>query len=101
MRIKVFDIDEKNVIGYRRAFLRESVWFFVSIAGLVLLIYKTRDNTSLREELIYDNSVMIISSIWLVTELITMLTNSKRRALHDYIAGSVVIDLKEDKKIIE
>lgn len=28
---------------------------------------------------------------WFVIELVTMLTNNKRRALHDFIAGSVVI----------
>jgi uncharacterized RDD family membrane protein YckC len=28
---------------------------------------------------------------WLGLELLTMLTNSKRRALHDLIAGSVVV----------
>ena len=28
---------------------------------------------------------------WFVVEIVTMLTNNKRRALHDFIAGSVVI----------
>jgi len=30
---------------------------------------------------------------WFVLELLTMLTNNKRRALHDFIAGSVVVRL--------
>ena len=33
----------------------------------------------------------IIGSSWVLVELITMLTNNKRRAVHDYIAGSVVV----------
>lgn len=31
------------------------------------------------------------ASIWLVVEIVSMLTNKKRRAVHDFIAGSVVI----------
>jgi uncharacterized RDD family membrane protein YckC len=33
----------------------------------------------------------IIAFSWFLLELITMLTNKKRRAVHDYIAGSVVV----------
>jgi uncharacterized RDD family membrane protein YckC len=33
----------------------------------------------------------IIGVSWFLLELITMLTNKKRRAVHDYIAGSVVV----------
>lgn len=29
--------------------------------------------------------------IWYFLELVTMLTNRKRRALHDFIAGTVVV----------
>ena len=32
-----------------------------------------------------------IGLLWFCTELVTMLTNRKRRALHDFIAGSVVV----------
>ncbi len=28
---------------------------------------------------------------WWIAEIITMLTNEKRRAIHDYIAGTVVV----------
>ena len=34
--------------------------------------------------------LLIMSFIWFVIEIVTMLTNKKRRALHDYIARSVV-----------
>ena len=35
--------------------------------------------------------LLAISLIWTVLEILTMLTNDKRRALHDYIAGTVVV----------
>jgi len=33
------------------------------------------------------------SLVWFVAELVTMLTNAKRRAVHDFIARSVVVRL--------
>ncbi|MCA9786465.1 MAG: hypothetical protein KC488_07925, partial [Candidatus Cloacimonetes bacterium] len=32
-----------------------------------------------------------LSMIWWILEILTMFSNPKRRALHDYIAGTVVI----------
>ena len=43
----------------------------------------------------YNDFVSITSGIWLIMELTTMFFNEKRRALHDFLAGSVVIDLIE------
>ncbi len=34
--------------------------------------------------------LLMMQFIWFVIEIITMLANKKRRALHDYVAGSVV-----------
>jgi len=33
----------------------------------------------------------LIPAIWFLAEAISMLTNKKRRAIHDYIAGTVVV----------
>ena len=33
----------------------------------------------------------IAASVWVYSEFIVMLTNEKRRALHDFIAGTIVI----------
>jgi hypothetical protein len=35
--------------------------------------------------------LQIIQNVWVWGELIVLLTNRKRRALHDFIAGTVVI----------
>ena len=34
---------------------------------------------------------LIASTLWYVAELVTMLFNRKRRAVHDFIAGTVVV----------
>ena len=96
MGIKVLDhVNEKEVIGYRRAFYRESIWFFTILLSLVYMAYQNSGPT-VNEEMhsFYYNIVNgLFSLIWLVIELVTMLFNQRRRALHDYIAGSVVIDI--------
>ena len=35
--------------------------------------------------------VSVVQQIWIWSELVVMLTNERRRALHDFIAGTVVI----------
>jgi hypothetical protein len=101
MGIKVFDVAEAKVIGYRRAFLRECVWFFAQMAGITYLIVDTtRSMEPLTiHETYYKSIVGIITSTWFVLELATMLLNEKRRALHDVISGSVVVDLSELKRM--
>lgn len=81
--IKVYALDERSMIGYTNAFLRELIWLVLSIAGLL-----------------YYGSAFLFYLNWIVLaiELLTMSLNSKRRALHDYLAGSVVLDITRYKK---
>jgi uncharacterized RDD family membrane protein YckC len=97
--LRLLDVSENSPIGIRRAFLRESVWVLLSILALVDFIVRTRNiefiSTSER-----DQTVILdwISLGWLALEFLTMLSNNKRRALHDYIAKSVVIRINQDTK---
>ena len=100
MGIKVLDIAEQNVIGFKRAFYREAVWFFVQTLGLIycaVAAYSTATNTDLIN-IYFDDYVRSTISIWFLLELVTMFFNNKRRALHDYMANSVVVDLNEMKR---
>lgn len=96
--IKVFDLNEKDLISYKNAFIRESVWFFTVIAGIIYLTISTSNSATLSETAkvaYYEEVIGLTSVIWLILELVTMSFNKKRRALHDFLAGSVVIDLNE------
>jgi uncharacterized RDD family membrane protein YckC len=99
MGIKVFDLQEQNVIGYRKAFYREAIWFFAAIAALVYLKI-TIDTSGAQSETIpyYHGYVRLTMSMWLVLELVTMFFNTKRRALNDLIAGSIIVDVNEMKR---
>ena len=100
MGIKVFDVNEQKIIGYRRAFLRECVWFFAQMAGIVYLIVDTSKSveTMAIHETYYKSIVGLITSTWFILEVVTMMFNNKRRALHDFIAGSVVVNISELKR---
>jgi uncharacterized RDD family membrane protein YckC len=95
--IKVFAVNKVEVIGYRSAFLRECVWFFAQMAGIVYLVVNTAESIEpvAIHETYYKSIVGLITSSWLVLEVVTMLLNKKRRALHDLVAGSVVVNLNE------
>jgi len=98
MNIKVFGINEQNVIGYKRAFSRKQFGF---LANTILIAYSaaaTYNGITGNKEWHYKSNSGVIGStmsIWFMLELVTMFLDSKPRALHDLIAGSVVIDINE------
>ena len=97
--IKVLSIDEQKTIGYKRAFLRESVWFLADVVGIIyFLIASNKAHDPDLRATVFDVYWSITALSWLFLELVTMLFNNKRRALHDYIAGSVVVKLEQLKK---
>lgn len=94
MRIKAVDINEVAFIGIKRSIIRElplllasiSVFFYLFITLFLtdhLKLEKAKDT--------YNNLISTASFAWMLIELITMLTNYRRRAIHDYLAKSVVI----------
>ena len=95
MGVKVMDVNEKDVIGYLIAFIRECVWFFAQMAGIVYLIVSTTESVEpiAIHETYYKSIVGLITSTWFLLEVVTLLFNKKKRALHDFIAGSVVVHL--------
>ena len=95
MRIKLVDISETNAITLRQAIMRDIVGIVINCAVLVYLMVKLQ-NTSLITDR-YNDFMQPWASIWLWIELITMLSNRKRRAVHDFIAGTVVIKLNNEE----
>lgn len=95
-----------SAVGYREALLRYSVGGVlaaISSAGVVLATFQLSDteyfSLSFSErgthlvELAppWHRGVELVESLWLWSEFLVMLTNEKRRALHDFLAGTVVL----------
>jgi len=94
--VKVLDVSESK-LSWTQAFMREAVRVGLT---LILVVYKLPrvvagedPNRPVQPEMLGFAVWLALAASggWFAAELITMLTNSKRRAVHDFIAGSVVV----------
>ena len=99
-----------SAIHYKEAFLRNIVdlgFGIVIVAMQAHTLFNISDSSyeSLNwfKQSIFLNKNMpeiygkikTVNQIWIWSELIILLFNKKKRALHDFIAGTVVVDLKK------
>jgi uncharacterized RDD family membrane protein YckC len=97
--VKVVDFRTEGPVTFRQAALRESIPLVLSLGLVVYQIYALSRGL-LSPAAIGQGKIAESPAFWLLTalpllwflaEVITMLTNEKRRALHDYLAGTVVL----------
>jgi len=93
--IKVLQVSRER-LGLKRALLRDSPWFAIGILGLAADLPKVMAGINPAHAHAKDPGTLGLIVIWggtawFVLELGTMLLNQKRRAIHDLIAGSVVV----------
>lgn len=92
--VKVLDVNEQRTPTLRQAFLRDIGYIILNTLGLGYMIYLIVMNQSSVDSQRLTLPLQILGGAvfgWSLLELITMLTNPKRRALHDWIAGTVVV----------
>jgi uncharacterized RDD family membrane protein YckC len=105
LKIKIARLDGSPV-GYREAIMRHSILFILSTLvslAMVIASYGMSDPEYLSLSFIersiklsqlappWYQTVNILLNVWIWSEFIIMLTNKKRRAIHDFMAGTVVI----------
>lgn len=94
MGVKVWDVSESRLPSLKQAFLRDIGNVVPNVAGLVYLVFLmvshqyTNPNQQLHN--LPGEIIGWAGSVWFLLEVVTMLTNQKRRALHDFIARTVV-----------
>lgn len=94
MKIKVLDVSEERIPTFRQAFLRDIGYIVLNTLSLMYLVYLVLAGKYIADAEIstLPGRILMWASLgWFLLEIITMATNEKRRALHDYIAGTVVI----------
>lgn len=91
--VKVVDHLSENSISFKQALLRDCVPVVMLILSLIASIFVPAEQAAKAPDwLIYAMMTFGISYfLWHLLEIITMLFNEKNRALHDFIAGTVVI----------
>lgn len=93
-----------NRIHLREAVLRDAVPLLLTVAGLLFLAasaMRTSGPGSVDVGILGYQAVGWISFGWFVLELLTMLMNPRRRALHDFVAGTVVVRLAGMRRGVE
>ena len=92
--VKVLDISETRTPTLLQAVLRDSVYIALNTAALcylVVLVVSGRYTETGFSESWLSHVAEWIAGGWFAIEVVTMLMNSKRRALHDFIARTVVV----------
>jgi uncharacterized RDD family membrane protein YckC len=95
MSVKVVRNSDEGKISYKQAVLRDSPYLVLLIIEIIIVV-----STLLSPELAFNSTISTMTNylasgyiIWFAVELVTMLFNSKKRALHDIIANTVVIKI--------
>jgi uncharacterized RDD family membrane protein YckC len=103
--IKVLSLDG-TPITWKQAFLRSSVGLGLGVLSTIstlVALFRMSDEefsslswvelSARQTELSpYINEIIIVSFIWFASEVVILLFNRKKRALHDFIAGTVVVE---------
>ena len=94
MGVKVLDISEAR-LSMRQAVLRDSVLLLLLVWALAIdlpTVFVGKSPYAEGASMTAAHWISLYAMLaWFALELITMLTNDKRRALHDLVAGSVVV----------
>lgn len=92
--VKVLDLTENTTLTFKQSVYRDSVHLIIALGYIIFsagfLLYAS-DKTALAK--LSSSAFGVPIMWWTIIEIITMLTNKKRRALHDFLAGSVVVNV--------
>ena len=87
--IKVVDVSETRKLSFKQALYRDGIYILIEIVAIVYFIFQPEPFAT--NAALYYDFTGYAQTIWILIELITMFTNNKRRALHDYLGNSVVV----------
>jgi uncharacterized RDD family membrane protein YckC len=90
--VKVLHVNESR-LTMRQAIVRDSPLILMSaVSATIGIRYIANGGNPLAfERMPMPDFLVYAGGLWFLAEVATMLTNEKRRALHDWIAGSVVV----------
>jgi uncharacterized RDD family membrane protein YckC len=92
--VKVLDVSESRLPSLQQALLRDIGYIILNTLALIHLFYLVLNGEYSATALVNSVPARIANWAgwcWFLLEIVTMLTNSKRRALHDFIARTVVV----------
>jgi uncharacterized RDD family membrane protein YckC len=94
MGVKVLDLSETRIPTFKQAVLRDIGYIVLNCGCFIYFAVLVATQRYSRNAEAIDTPAIVLALAtlgWFLLEVTTMLTNEKRRALHDYIAGTVVV----------
>jgi uncharacterized RDD family membrane protein YckC len=100
--VKVVDFRTEGKISFEQALLREGIPMLLALGFIGYEVFEiftgklTLSDLAKGKDTMPANNMALwiltaLPALWYLAEVLTMLTNDKRRALHDIIAGTVVV----------
>jgi uncharacterized RDD family membrane protein YckC len=97
MHVKVMDVSEQRIPSLGQAFLRDVGYIILNVSSLVYFVYIVVAHkyvTGTEQVNSLPGRILEFAGLgWFLLEVITMFANSKRRAVHDLIAKTVVMNV--------
>ena len=111
MKVKITHLDG-SAITFKTALLRKSVDFALIVLNLIFywiqmaemkgIVSSSAPTQDEITKMLADNKgfwiYLSLASIWTIANLVSFLANPRKRALHDLIAGTIVIDVSKTLK---
>lgn len=92
MRVTVLRNSDESRISFRQSVMRVSIPLGLETAMWVVgVFYLLNGHITDPHRTFIGESVIWLTLGWYLAEFVTMLANAKRRAIHDIIAGTVVV----------
>ena len=91
MNVKVLDAVAEEPIKFKQAILRESPQLIFNVGAIYLGISFLGENPEAENVKSAYGVFAALASVWGLADILTFLFNDKRRALHDFLAGTVVV----------
>jgi uncharacterized RDD family membrane protein YckC len=95
MKVKVLDASE-SAVKFRQALIRDLPQLVSTVGSFIFFYPLSPDEIDPNSPDYWKNPFFVLIFIWGTADLLSVLTNDKRRALHDYLAGTVVVKVNEN-----
>ena len=103
-QVKVVDNKSEKPISLKQALIRDAVPIFITLLTLWIWWqgypssgFDFQTYTGIKVHGGWQEFIGYLVLLWSIAEIITMLSNKKRRAIHDFLAGTVVVRVKVDE----
>jgi uncharacterized RDD family membrane protein YckC len=83
-------------INFRQAIMRDLPQILFAVGSSAFLYPLSLNEIDPNSPDYWQNPFIILITVWGCADALAVLTNEKRRALHDYLAGTIVVRVNQN-----